>query len=363
MATVTGDQAAPMSTQQLPEGYEARFIEDIRGVEDSYLEALHAFGVELKAESRPGEPAAPLDELTISIRKMPSEIEPWNYAITESATGKLVAQASCGVERTGDNEHLFWTEIEVLAGHRRKGIGRWLLAQAVPAAEAARTEILSGWTTSGIPAGHKFAEWTEAEARQVNRESELDLTKVDWDMVDRWVAEGPDRAPGYVLELVEGVYPESHYDDVIAWWDIMNTAPRDDLDWNDDHLTKERLAEWEAKFAASSTDRWELVARHVESGACVGVSNVWFSPWNPAVINQGDTGVHPEHRGHALGKWLKAAMLQKIRAERPEARVVRTDNAYSNDAMLGINNALGFHESRSQTIWQLPLERARKLLL
>lgn len=362
MVPVNPYQAAAMSTQHLPEGYQSRLIEDIRKVEDNYLVALHAFAAELKAESRPGEPATPLEELTIGIRKLPSEIEPWTCAITETSSGQLVAQASCGVERTGDNEHLFWTEIEVLPDHRRKGIGRWLLAQATAAAEAAGTEILTGWSTSAVPAAGKFAGWVEAEARQVNRESELDLTKVDWDMVDRWVAEGPRRAPGYGLELTEGVYPESHYDDVIAWWDIMNTAPRDELDWNDDHLTKERLAEWEAKFAASSTDRWELIARHLDSGACVGVTNAWFSPWKPEIINQGDTGVHPDHRGHALGKWLKAAMLQKIRDERPQAKIVRTGNAYSNDAMLGINNALGFYESRADTVWQLPVEKARKLL-
>ena len=365
MAGVDGDgveSGRVLMGAVLPPGYEAVRIAEIRSVDDVFLASLHEFKTELKAEGRPGEPAAPLAELTNDIRKMPSEFENTTYAVTDTSTGTLAGYASGNVERTGDNEHLFWLDLDVLAEHRRRGIGTWLLAQATEAARAAGAEIITGWTTSRVPVGEDFARAVEAEARQVNRESELDLTTVDWDLVDRWAEEGPGRARGYALELYEGLYPESHYEDVIAWWEIMNTAPKDDLDWNDDHLTKERLAEWEAQFASSGGSRWEYIARHVESGACVGVTNIWFNEWNPGVVNQGDTGVHPDHRGHALGKWLKAVMLQKIRNERPQARVVRTGNAYSNDAMLGINNALGFKESCADTAWQLPVERAQKLL-
>ncbi|HUR48336.1 MAG TPA: GNAT family N-acetyltransferase [Acidimicrobiales bacterium] len=351
-----------MSAPTLPKGYEGRVIQDIRSVDDEFLELLHAFKVKVKSESRPGEPAAPLSELTNDIRRMPSELENSTYAVIDAPTGALIGYGSGNVERTGDNEHLFWLDLDVLVQHRRRGIGRWLLHQLATAAHAAGAELLSSATTSVVEAGEKFATSMEADSKQVNRESELDLTALDWGMVEQWVREGPSRAPGYALELYEGNYPETHYDDVIAWWDIMNTAPKDDLSWNDDHLTRERLAEWEAQFALSGVDRWEYIARHVASAQCVGVTNAWLTDWNPAVINQGDTGVHPDHRGHALGKWLKATMLQKIRAERPQARVVRTDNAFSNDAMLGINNALGFRESRAITMWELRVDKALKLL-
>lgn len=351
-----------MTKPSLPEGYTARRIEDIRNAPEAFLSDVHALKATLKAEGRPGEPPEPLDDVINGIRKLPSQMEDWTYEVRERSGGELVGLARGGVERTGDNEHLFWFEPDVVSNHRRRGIGTWLLSQAAEAAMSAGADILTGWTTSRVIAGEEFARAIEAEARQVHRESELDLTTIDWEMVDRWVHEGPSRAPGYSLELYEGVYPESHYEDVLAWWEIMNTAPRDNLDWNDDHLTVERLAEWEAQFAASSGSRWEYIARHAESRACVGVTNVWFADWNPGVIHQGDTGVHPDHRGRALGKWLKATMLQKIRTERPLARLVRTGNAYSNDAMLGINNALGFKESCADTAWQLPVERALKLL-
>ena len=345
----------------LAPGYEGSLVPEIRAVENEFLVALQAFQVAIKAEARPGEPTPPLHELTTDIRLMPSEQENTTCVVRGSSTGEIVGRGWGFIERTGENDHLFWAEIDVLPPHRRNGIGSWLLQQLAESADAAGAEILSADTISTIPAGEQFARKFDAEPKQVNRESELDLATLDWTMVDRWVEEGPSRAPGYVLELIEGVYPESHYDDVIAWWEIMNTAPKDDMSWNDDHLTHERLAEWEAQFSASSTQRWEYIARHAESGACAGVTNVRFADWNPAVVHQGDTGVHPDHRGRALGKWLKAAMLQKIRVERPQAHVVRTDNAFSNDPMLGINNALGFRESRAYTVWEVPVKKVLDL--
>jgi hypothetical protein len=77
---------------------------------------------------------------------------------------------------------------------------------------------------------------------------------------------------------------------------------------------------------------------------------------------QGNTGVRPEHRGHALGKWLKATMLQRIFDERPQAEEIRTGNADSNDAMLGINRALGFKPHRAHTTWQVTTAQVRKYL-
>ena len=73
---------------------------------------------------------------------------------------------------------------------------------------------------------------------------------------------------------------------------------------------------------------------------------------NPAVADQGDTGVDPAHRGHGLGTWLTATMLERFHRERPEVRVVRTRNAEANAAMLAINEALGFVSERANVEYQ-----------
>jgi hypothetical protein len=83
---------------------------------------------------------------------------------------------------------------------------------------------------------------------------------------------------------------------------------------------------------------------------------VLYDPENPELIKQLGTGVLPAYRGLSLGKWLKAAMLLKVLHDKPQVKRVRTGNADSNAAMLGINWALSFKPYKAQTVWQADLK-------
>lgn len=344
-----------MRKVQLPEGYSAEQIE-IRTAGDDLIAEINDLRNEIEAEARPELPGRPHAEAINNVRKMRSTWEDWT-TLVRGPDRRLAAGLFGGVNRTGDNEHAFDLEISVLPAHRRRGIGAWALQRAALAAGEAGATLLVGWSDATITCGEEFARWAGFDLALVERESDLTLANLDWTMVERWVAEGPQRAPGYQLEFVRGVYPRELYEDVINWQHVMNTAPRDDLQINDEHETPEWLAENEARLESSAKDRMEYIARHVESGEAIGGTNVFYEPWTPTVLWQGATAVHPDHRGHALGKWLKAAMLLKIRELLPEVETIRTGNAYSNDPMLGINNKLGFQETRAYQVWQASVEK------
>jgi hypothetical protein len=53
-------------------------------------------------------------------------------------------------------------------------------------------------------------------------------------------------------------------------------------------------------------------------------------------------------------------MLLRLRNERPEVRCVRTSNAFSNEAMLAINTALGFDIVEVRTEWQGRVAKMRE---
>ena len=72
----------------------------------------------------------------------------------------------------------------------------------------------------------------------------------------------------------------------------------------------------------------------------------------PSVGRQGDTGVLEAHRGHGLGRWLKAENLRRALAHQPGIEVVETYNAESNPHMLAINVEMGFRPHRSFSTWQ-----------
>ena len=77
-------------------------------------------------------------------------------------------------------------------------------------------------------------------------------------------------------------------------------------------------------------------------GSPAGMTQLLVSRHRPEVGQQDDTGVLPAHRGHALGRWLKAANLRLARRHEPALAVVETYNAESNPWMLAINVAMGF---------------------
>ncbi|HUP84616.1 MAG TPA: GNAT family N-acetyltransferase [Acidimicrobiales bacterium] len=177
-------------------------------------------------------------------------------------------------------------------------------------------------------------------------------------MLERWVADAASRSADYELLGWDGPVHDEHME---RWLDlvlVMNTAPRDDLDLNDFTLTAEEVREHERIAAAGGYEPWTLVVRHKETGAWAGFHDVMYDPTQPQYVYVDSTGVRPEHRGHALGKWLKAAMTLRVLDERPGVTHIRTGNADSNDAMLGINREMGYRPLIAQSVWELPVETA-----
>jgi RimJ/RimL family protein N-acetyltransferase len=142
----------------------------------------------------------------------------------------------------------------------------------------------------------------------------------------------------------------------------MNTAPHDDLDIGDDNWTEERVAEGEVRNLESPGERWALFIRERSTAKLVALTRVYFYPTWPGHVDQGDTGVDTAHRNQGLGRWIKAAMIERILRERPDARRIRTSNAFSNDPMLAINDALGFKVTNALTRWQIATDALQAAL-
>jgi GNAT superfamily N-acetyltransferase len=140
-----------------------------------------------------------------------------------------------------------------------------------------------------------------------------------------------------------GDYPEESIDDMIAMWDVLrNDAPMDDIPVESVSTTPEQLRAADARTRGFGRERWTLIARHRDSGTPVGYTELFLPLDDPVRVYQGATAVHKDHRGHAIGRWLKATTLRRVRVERPSTKFIRTFNADSNDPMLAVNNAMGF---------------------
>ena len=121
------------------------------------------------------------------------------------------------------------------------------------------------------------------------------------------------------------------------------------------------IAELDRALLEAGRLRWTALMRD-PTGACVGGTELIFEPCDFAVVLQQNTGIDPAHRGLGLAKWAKAAMLQRIRHDRPEVQRIRTGNAFSNVPMLAINDALGFRVIGTRIEWQWKVTDAGRSL-
>jgi RimJ/RimL family protein N-acetyltransferase len=180
-------------------------------------------------------------------------------------------------------------------------------------------------------------------------------------MVAQWTKADQARERGYRLEMIDGIFPEELRADAATFHHIMQTAPREDLEVGDVLIGPDEVAELDQALMEAGRLRWTVLMRD-STGTCVGGTEVTFEPWEPELVLQQNTGIDPAHRGLGLAKWAKAALLERIRHDRPDAQRIRTGNASSNGPMLAINDALGFKVIGTRTEWQLDVADVAGLL-
>ena len=319
---------------------------------DEELTALHAVEIPAAAERGSKRMPRPLESYIAFARKLPSQFDDHAWLV-ETSDRTPVACGFCWSNSAGD-DRVMECDVLVRSDHRRRGIGSRLLARICDETENADRNLLTWSTFDAVPAGEAFSRRVGADIGRVNRKSELALADVDWPMIDSWARAERARDLGYRLEMIDGVYPEHLRADAVTFQHIMQTAPRDGLDVGDVIVDAEFVAELDRALIESGETRWTAFVRD-PAGACVGGTEVNFEPWDPATVLQQSTGIEASHRGLGLAKWAKAAMLERIRRQRPEAVRVRTENAFSNGPMLAINDTLGFKVVSTRTEWQSEL--------
>lgn len=323
------------------------------------LAAQHVVESEIESERHPGSGRQPFEAYVSFARTLPSQFADHTW-VAEDEDGTPAGCAACWSNAAGDLRSME-SYVYVRRPWRCRGIG-WRLGRAVVEEAFSLGISTLVWSTyNSIAAGDAFSRRLGGRVGRVNRTSELVLEDVDWEQVGSWVAEGPRRAVGYRLESWDGPLPDHALDDAARLHHIMNTQPRDGLDVGDVNLNATQAAEVDRHLAESGRLRWTLFVRD-PGGRCVGGTELTFEPWDPATVRQQNTVTDPEHRSRGLAKWAKAAMLLRLKNERPEVLCVRTSNAFSNEAMLAINAALGFDVVEVRTEWQAPMADMREAL-
>lgn len=323
---------------------------DLHAAETATLEALYRFYIPADREFWPDRDPIPFNEASWRERSPFRERQDW---LAETAPGEIVAHAQAGFGLTGDNPHVGNAGIYVRPDRRRQGLGTALLEEILAETKARGRTLLTFGTASQVPAGEAFISRTGAEMAVETRLNRLDLSGLDPALVDRMTIEARDRASGFTLGWWVDTFPEDELDAIADLFGTMNTAPRGTLRVNDHRVTADQIRQGMKELKIAKVSRWTLYARETATGRLAGFTEVFWHPDRPGHLGQGNTGVLPAYRGHGLGRWLKATMLERVRRERPTVRFIDTGNADSNAPMLKINQELGFRLHMVARTWQL----------
>jgi RimJ/RimL family protein N-acetyltransferase len=328
-----------------------------RNLTDEHCRALNVLRNIIHAERAPGEPPFSLEQTVAEYRDLPAFREDYRWLLWDEDHCELIGTGIAVFTDSDENRHLADFAIWVHPSSRRRGIATDILyAIAEHARRLGRTH-LHVYTTSTVPAGEAFLRHFGVEPALEGRLQELQLAEVDRSLLRRWQARARERAASFTLKVWEGPpFPEEDLEMVAAMYDAANAIPHGELDIEEFHKTPEQIRALDESMAAQGTVHWTIAARDPETGYIAGFHDVSWNPREPEIVRVGVTAVFDEYRNRGLGRWLKAAMVEKVLAERPEVKRMLTGNATTNAPMLAINEELGFRVTRGITAWQMPVE-------
>ena len=336
---------------------------DLRAASDDEYATLNKFKNIQRREVLPEDPPVPCDEDVGRWQAMPVFVEQAAWGLWDPSHNDIIAFAEARIHQTGDNPNLMEFNIEVLPEFRRQGLAGRCLRRIADHARVRSRPLLMTECNDRVPAGAAFLLQIGATRGLEETLNELRLADLDRSLVQRWMEGSHLLAEHFDLILWKEAYPPERLTEFAAVLQVAaNDEPRDSLEMEDANFTPETVRQWDEFQRAGDQRRWTMVVIERRRDRVVGLTELTWSPNRPAIVDQHFTGVLPKYRNRGLGRWLKAAMLEKILTELPEAQVIRSGNAGSNAPMLKINRALGFRPRLGWSTWQVTLDSVEEYL-
>ncbi len=237
----------------------------------------------------------------------------------------------------------------VVPEFRRAGIGSRLLAAIVEGAHP--DTLLVATTTDRVRAGGEFAASLGATVGLRHDRYRLDVAHIDWERYRRWADEGA--GPDYELLRWRGACPNELLASYVALTEVMKSVPQGDMK----HppvlsVSVEEFRQREARREAAGVEGWTVLARHRPSGMLAGLHDLTV-PATGTVATVQNTGVTEAHRGHGIGRWLKAAMALWLADARPAITRFVTATSDVNHHMRRVNDDRGYQLEVERTVWQV----------
>jgi mycothiol synthase len=320
---------------------------------------LNDFFNAFRHEVQPENPPVSFEERLKFWRNRPEHTVSVDFVLEDAGVVAGTAIADWSANDT-DNPNTSWGDLIVAPDFRGRGFGSILLRRLLEEIAALGKSKFFVETTASVPAGEVFAQKLGAKRGLEQNTNRLLLADLNHEYLNRSL----ERAPTGLFELgvFDGDYPDDQLEALCELFVVMNAAPHGELEVNDDKITPEELRRSLEHERTVGIKRCLIFARDRASGRYAGFTEVEWMLSRPNVMVQNGTAVHEDFRGHGLGAWLKATMIERMLRDHPEADQVRTSNAESNAPMVKINDALGFKLFLRRVVWQVDVQETLKRL-
>lgn len=302
-------------------------------------------------------PPAPFQLARASLTSLPAQVRVRLF-VGRDSSGEVAAEGRIVMARPVERRGNCQIHISVHPQWRRKGLARSMLSLLTGVAESDNRSTMIAWTTNRVSAGLHFGKMLGAEPIDELLLNRLVLPEVNRPLIAKWMNNELISSGDYRIAVIDGPYPDEILSGIVTLRSVTRTLNGEELLQELPFATLDEARVLESWWPGERR-RWSIVAYHRTSDELAGYTELSFRGAQPDSVNQAATIVNPKHRGRGLGKWLKAAMLQKIISELPHVRQVHTGNASWNHPILSLNRALGFEPWVAATAWRLDVARAR----
>ncbi len=265
------------------------------------------------------------------------------------------------IKREDDkNPDQLWIYVFVLPEYRKKGLGTILFEKLV---EFGKTEnrltFYSGLFPIDGEDGPKFLETKGLTPKLNEKVSRLYKDAINWDFVNSSFDKLESKFSKYTLVSFDGVEWANKVlsDDNFAIesadfsTEIEALLPLEDIEWVPEVMTIVDARRW-AENTLKSSEIWNARTFYLyDDDRILAMSGTYFANDPPVRdVGTGLTGVRKAYHRQGMATYLKIKILKYYMENHPDFEYLYTENAASNEGMLGINMSLGF---KPKYAWQM----------
>jgi GNAT superfamily N-acetyltransferase len=272
--------------------------------------------------------------------------------------GRIVGSTIVSHRRAGTpdyEEHAPFAFIScgVLKDCRRQGVGMRLLG--VAAGHVRDNDQTTATMSSFLPEGWAFLDKIGAVQKHRMMENRLNTAHLDWDLLSRWERLAGSAGQGLTWEIYPSRMPSDRYDALAPTMSaLLNSQPLGELETPPIRYNRESREVWYATMDEHGGDHFTVLLNDGDS--LVAMCEASWEALAPERAYQQLTAVATQWRGKGLAKAVKARMVRLMRATHPEIKLIVTNNANVNAAMLAINTRLGFVQHKDMRTFQMKLD-------